>query len=78
MIIEPNWAGMFQYAQSIVEREIPENKGRDVVVEMLKYGARLYEVSGDEVVSWMTGMIGLGRTTPQPTARRLYTPLLID
>jgi hypothetical protein len=51
MIIEPNWAGMFQYAQSIVEREIPENKGRDVVVEMLKYGARLYEVSGDEVVS---------------------------
>jgi len=47
MIVEPNWAGMFQYAQSIAEREISENNGRDVVVEMLKYGERLYNLSTD-------------------------------
>jgi hypothetical protein len=51
MIVEPNWTGMFQYAQFIAEREISEDNGREVVVQMLKYGARLYEEFGDGVVS---------------------------
>jgi hypothetical protein len=45
--LEPNWAGMFRYAARIAKSEIPEDKGQEVVVQMLQYGERLYNLSGD-------------------------------
>jgi len=45
--LEPNWADMFRYAARIAEREIPKDKGQEVVVQMLQYGERLYNLSTD-------------------------------
>tara|TARA_Y100000593_G_scaffold71279_1_gene130872 strand:- start:2532 stop:2693 length:162 start_codon:yes stop_codon:yes gene_type:complete len=39
--LEPNWEGMFRYAIRIATREIPEERGQEVVVRMLEYGTEL-------------------------------------
>jgi len=45
--LEPDWAEMFRFAARIAEREISEDKGQQVVVQMLQYGERLYNLSTD-------------------------------
>jgi hypothetical protein len=38
----PNMAGLFAYAETIVTTELPEDRGRAFVLEMLKYGKLAY------------------------------------
>ena len=40
--IEPDWENMFNVAISIVNTQIDKNNGKGIVVEMLKFGQRLY------------------------------------
>jgi len=40
--IEPDWENMYNVAISIVNTEIDKNNGKGIVVEMLKFGQRLY------------------------------------
>ena len=39
---EPNWENLFAAAIRIPETNIDKNEGQQLVVEMLKYGQRLY------------------------------------
>ena len=41
--IEPNWPTMFRFAVEVTKTNLPENKGRDLVVEMLEFGLRIYQ-----------------------------------
>tara|TARA_Y100001963_G_scaffold140513_1_gene207625 strand:+ start:3153 stop:3398 length:246 start_codon:yes stop_codon:yes gene_type:complete len=40
--LEPEWHGMFNFAISLTKDSIPKDKGMDTVIEMLKFGQRLY------------------------------------
>lgn len=40
--VEPDWNNMFNVAISITNTQIDKNNGQKFVVEMLKYGQRLY------------------------------------
>ena len=40
--IEPDWENMYNVAISIVNTQIDKNNGKGIVVEMLKFGQRLY------------------------------------
>ena len=40
--VEPNWENMFNVAISITNTQIDKNNGQQIVVEMLKFGQRLY------------------------------------
>ena len=40
--VEPDWNNMFNVAISITNTQIDKNDGQKFVVEMLKYGQRLY------------------------------------
>ena len=40
--VEPDWNNMFYVAISITNTQIDKNNGQKFVVEMLKYGQRLY------------------------------------
>ena len=40
--VEPDWNNMFDVAISITNTQIDKNNGQKFVVEMLKYGQRLY------------------------------------
>ena len=40
--VEPDWNNMFNVAISITNTQIDKNNGQQFVVEMLKYGQRLY------------------------------------
>ena len=40
--VEPDWNNMFNVAISITNTQIDKNNGHKFVVEMLKYGQRLY------------------------------------
>ena len=41
--VEPDWTGMFRFAVQLVRDGLPEEKGRDTVIEMLEFGKRLNE-----------------------------------
>ena len=41
--IEPHWPGVFALAVTLVNRSMSTDDGRDLVVELLKYGQRLSE-----------------------------------
>ena len=43
MNLEPVWESMFGLAVQLVKDNYPENRGKDVVVEMLEFGGRLHE-----------------------------------
>ena len=43
MNLEPLWNSMFGLAVQLVKDNYPENRGKDVVVEMLEFGGRLHE-----------------------------------
>lgn len=43
--LTPEWGGIFRYAVAIVEAEIERDRGKEVVIQMLKFGERLYEAS---------------------------------
>ena len=43
MNLEPVWNSMFGLAVQLVKDNYPENRGKDVVVEMLEFGGRLHE-----------------------------------
>ena len=38
---EPDWQGMFSFAVNIVKTNIPQDQGRETVIEMLEFGKRL-------------------------------------
>ncbi len=40
--VEPNWENMFNVAISITNTQIDKNNGQQIVVEMLKFGQRLF------------------------------------
>jgi hypothetical protein len=40
--VEPDWNNMFNVAISITNTQIDKNNGQQFVIEMLKYGQRLY------------------------------------
>ena len=39
----PDTEGLFRYAENIVQHEVPEDKGRAYVLEMLRYGKRVWK-----------------------------------
>lgn len=39
----PNTEGLFRYAETIVKNEIPEDKGQAYVLEMLRYGKKVWK-----------------------------------
>ena len=39
---EPEWHGMFNYAIHMTKDSVPKDKGMETIVEMLKFGQRLY------------------------------------
>ena len=45
--LTPDWHVFFDLAIGIARDEIDEDKGREVVVEMLEYGQRLNGVTAD-------------------------------
>jgi len=45
--IEPNWPNMFRFAVEVTKTNLPKNKGRDLVVEMLEFGLRIYHFRED-------------------------------
>jgi len=46
--VEPDWTGMFRFAVQLVRDGLPEEKGRDTVIEMLEFGKRLNEAHESE------------------------------
>ena len=55
---EPNWENLFAAAIRISETNIDKDEGQQLVVEMLKYGQRLYlerkkmTEHSDEIMCW--------------------------
>ena len=41
--IEPNWPNMFRFAVEVTKTNLPKDQGRDLVVEMLQFGLRIYQ-----------------------------------
>ena len=39
--ITPHWPGMFRFAVQLCRNGLSEGDGRDLVIEMLEFGARL-------------------------------------
>lgn len=39
--LTPHWPGMFRYAVALCRDGLSQGEGRDLVIEMLEFGARL-------------------------------------
>jgi len=50
MELKPNYQQFFELAKGLVRDNIPQDKGRDTVIEMLDYGKRL-DKSREEVTN---------------------------
>ena len=48
MNLTPNYQAVFELAKQITSAEIPENEGRELVLEMLNYGQRMDKVMTDK------------------------------
>ena len=46
--ITPHWPGMFRLAVQMCREGLEKGKGRDLVIEMLEFGARLEAASAVE------------------------------
>ena len=54
MNLEPVWESMFGLAVQLVKDNYPENRGKDVVVEMLEFGGRLHEAHEECIIDHYT------------------------
>tara|TARA_R100000306_G_C4312662_1_gene111029 strand:+ start:262 stop:495 length:234 start_codon:yes stop_codon:yes gene_type:complete len=43
VLLEPDWARMFDYAVQLTKDEVAEDGRRDTIIAMLEFGKRLWE-----------------------------------